>query len=318
MEAGGGGAAGAGIHTTNTEHARMKKTLFLIILLLSSAALASDEDWKPLNESVDPDLQMRLEERLNQNPDWATLIASRKMAIGLVDLSQATPRFARVNGNKMMYAASLPKIAILLATYVSFEDGSLQETAAVHVELGNMIRVSSNSAASHLIEQVGMKKIQAVLKDPQYGFYDEQLGGGLWIGRLFAKRGPRIGDPINNISHGASATQVCRFFYLLASGRLINPERSEQMLADLSHPKLHHKFVSQVEERAPGAMMFRKSGTWRQWHSDAIMVRGNLWRNYILVGLIENANGEAILRQVLPAVEELIVPPEYAEGHDDF
>lgn len=298
----------------------MKKTLFLLslLLLLSSAALASGEGWKPLYDSVDPDLQARLEERLNQNPDWAKLVASRKMAIGLVDLSQATPRFARVNGNKMMYAASLPKIAILLAIYASFEDGSLQETEAMHKELGDMIRVSSNSAASHLIEQVGMKKIQAVLKDPQYGFYDEKRGGGLWIGRLYAKRGPRIGDPINNISHGASATQVCRFFYLLASGRLINPKRSEQMLSDLSDPKLHHKFVSQVEERAPGARMFRKSGTWRQWHSDAIMVRGHLWRNYILVGLIENENGETILRQVLPAVEELIVPLEYTEGLDEF
>lgn len=60
--------------------------------------------------------------------------------------------------------------------------------------------------------------------------------------------------------------------------------------------------------------MFRKSGTWKQWHSDAIMVRGTQWRNYILVGLIESDNGETILRQVLPAVEELIVPVEYTDG----
>jgi len=318
MEAGGDSAADAGIRLTGDEYAEMKKALFLISLLLASAALAGDEDWKPLYDRVDPGLQARLQERLNQNPDWSKLVASRKMAIGLVDLSQPTPRFAHVNGNQMMYAASLPKIAILLAAYASFEDGSLQETAAVHRELGYMIRVSSNSAASHLIEQVGMKKIQAVLRDPQYGFYDEKRGGGLWIGRLYAKKGPRVGDPINNISHGASATQVCRFFYLLASGRLISPERSEQMLSDLSDPKLHHKFVSQVEARAPGARMFRKSGTWRQWHSDAIMVRGNLWRNYILVGLIEDENGETILRQVLPAVENLIAPPEYAEGLNEF
>ena len=120
-----------------------------------------------------------------------------------------------------------------------------------------------------------------------------------------------VGDPLNNISHGATATQVCRFFYLLSEGRMINPQRSAQMLADLADPKLHHKFVSQVEQRAPAARMFRKSGTWRQWHSDAIMVRGTKWRDYILVGLIESEQGETILRNVLPAVEELIVPPEF-------
>jgi beta-lactamase class A len=179
-----------------------------------------------------------------------------------------------------------------------------------------MIRVSSNSAATRLIDKVGMQKIQATLKNPQYGFYDEKRGGGLWVGKRYASDGPRIGDPIFNISHGATATQVCRFFYLLAQGRLINAQRSAEMLNDLVDPHLHHKFVSQVEERAPDAQMFRKSGTWKQWHSDAIMVRGSDWRDYILVGLVESQNGERLLRQVLPAMEELIVPLEYADGDD--
>jgi beta-lactamase class A len=90
------------------------------------------------------------------------------------------------------------------------------------------------------------------------------------------------------------------------------------MLNDLSDPHLHHKFVSQVDEREPDAEMYRKSGTWKRWHSDAIMVRGSKWRDYILVGLVESENGERILRQVLPAMEEIIVPAEYAEGADDF
>lgn len=259
-----------------------------------------------------------MEKRLNANPEWARLIRSKKLAIGLVDLSGEQPRFARVNGNQMMYAASLPKIAILLGAYVSFEDGSLAETEEIHKDLADMIRVSSNSAATRLIDKVGMTKIQNVLKDPQYGFYDAKRGGGLWVGKRYASAGPRVGDPVFNISHGATATQVCRFFYLLASARLINAERSAQMLNDLSDPHLHHKFVSQVDEREPDAEMYRKSGTWKRWHSDAIMVRGSKWRDYILVGLVESENGERILRQVLPAMEEIIVPAEYAEGADDF
>lgn len=291
----------------------MKNLLFhfLFFIVVSSEIYA--DDWQPLYERVDPALQKALEDRLNSNPEWARLVASKKMAVGLVDLSGDTPRFARVNGNQMMYAASLPKIAILVTVYVSFEDGSLQETEEIHKDLGEMIRVSSNAAATRLMDLVGMKKIQAVMKDPQFGFYDEKRGGGLWVGKRYSKSGSRIGDPVNNISHGASATQVCRFFYLLTTGKLINPQRSAQIMADLSDPRLHHKFVSQIEKRAPKAKLFRKSGSWQQWHSDAILVQGTQWRDYILVGLVESTNGEQILRQILPLVEELIAPPEIAE-----
>jgi len=295
------------------------RSVFLAILLLAvTPMVVASSDWLPLYDRVDPELQAAMDKRLNSNPEWARLIRDRKMAIGLVDLSGSTPRFARVNGNQMMYAASLPKIAILLGAYVSFDDGSLEETEEIHTDLADMIRVSSNAAATRLIDRVGMKKIQTILQDPKYGFYDEKRGGGLWVGKRYASSGPRVGDPVHNISHGATATQVCRFFYLLAEGRLINAERSAQMLNDLADPHLHHKFVSQVEKRAPGALMFRKSGTWKQWHSDAIMVRGSKWRDYILVGLVESSSGETVLRQVLPAMEELIAPPTAAAEFANF
>ncbi len=295
----------------------MKLVMLMFLSAMLAPVVAEADDWQPLYESVDPELQKALEARLSMNPEWKRLIARKKMAIGLVDLSGDAPRFARVNGNEMMYAASLPKIAILIAAYVSFEDGSLKETPEIRKDLGDMIRVSSNSAATRMIDRIGMRKIQSILKDPKYGFYDENRGGGLWVGKRFASAGPRIGDPIHNISHGATATQVCRVFYLLSEGRLISPERSDQMLADLVDPRLHHKFVSQVEALAPDAQMYRKSGTWKQWHADAIMVRGSLWRDYILVGLVESEKGESILRQVLPVVEELIVPQEFAGGNDN-
>ena len=291
---------------------------FLVMLSFATVATAAEDDWQPLYNRVDADFQAALEARLDANKEWRRLIRTKKMAIGVVDLGGDTPKFARVNGNQMMYAASLPKIAILLGAYASFEDGSLEETNEIKKDLGDMIRVSSNSAATRMIDRVGMDKIQRVLRDPQYGLYDEKRGGGLWVGKRYAGSGPRKGDPLYNISHGATATQVCRFFYLLATGRLINERRSAEMLADLVDPRLHHKFVSQLDERAPRAKLFRKSGSWRQWHSDAILVQGIRWRNYILVGLVESENGEQILRSVLPAVEELMVPPEYAEGGHDI
>ena len=295
---------------------RLLNVALLLGLSAISFSVPAQTTWEPLYNRIDPEFQAALEQRLNANKEWKRLIQNKKMAIGVVDMSGEVPRFARVNGNQMMYAASLPKIAILLAAYVSFEDGSLQETDEIMQDLQDMIQVSSNSAATRMIDRIGMNKIQSVLRDPQYGFYDEKRGGGLWVGKRYAGSGPRSGDPMFNISHGATATQVCRFFYLLATHRLINEHRSDQMLADLVDPHLHHKFVSQLDELAPKATLFRKSGTWRQWHSDAIMVQGKQWRNYILVGLIESENGEQILRTVLPAVEELMVPAEYSEGHD--
>lgn len=287
--------------------------LFALSLIASGQSFA-EAPWQPLYERVDADLQAALEARIDQNKEWRRLVRGKRMAVCVVDLSGETPRFARVNGNQMMYAASLPKIAILLGAYASFEDGSLEETEQTKNDLSAMIRVSNNAAATRMMDLVGMEKIQQVLRDPANGLYDEKRGGGLWVGKRYSAAGPRKGDPLHGISHGATATQVCRFFYLLSAGRLINEHRSQQMLADLVDPHLHHKFVSQLDERAPNATIFRKSGSWRQWHSDAIMVQGERWREYILVGLVESEKGEQIIRALLPAIEELIVPAKYAEG----
>ncbi len=302
----------------------MQRSILCVTLLLLAEVLAgqpagdsradshgpSGDDWRPLYDLVDADLQARLEQTLADNAQWQRLIQRRRLAVAVVDLDAEAPRFARVNGNQMMYAASLPKIAILLTAYVSFEDGSLAETPAIHQDLSDMIRTSSNSAATRVLDAVGMPKVEQVMRDPAFGFYDEARGGGLWVGKRYASQGIRRGDPLFNISHGATVTQVARFYFLLANGRLISPERSEQMLADLVDPGLHHKFVAAIEEVAPRARIFRKSGTWRNWHSDSVLVRGPEWRNYILVALVESPEGEEILRSLVPVVEQLIQPDD--------
>ena len=265
------------------------------------------EKIRPLRQLVNKNLQKELEKQLKQNKTWARLIGKKKMAVGLVDISDSSNiKFARVNGDMMMYAASLPKLAILMAAAQSLEDGTLQETPEILHDMRIMISRSDNEAATRMIDRMGFEKIESVLIDDRYELYDPQRGGGLWVGKRYAKKGKRYPDPLMGLSHGASVTQVCRFYYLLAMGQLVNRQRSIQMLDILSDPEIHHKFVNTLNNIAPEAKLYRKSGTWRNWHSDSVMVWGPLWRRYIVVGLIEDKQGEQILRDLIPTVEEVL------------
>jgi beta-lactamase class A len=267
----------------------------------------ADREWHSLYERADETLQVELEEALQRNDRWRSLIEREKMAVGVVDLADpAAPRFAQVNGQTMMYAASLPKIGILLAAYQSFEDGVLEETAAIHQDLVAMIRRSDNSAASRLVDRVGLRRIEQVLLDPRYRLYDFDSGGGIWVGGRYAAGGQRIPDPIKGLTHAATVSQVCRYYYLLANGRMINPDRSQQMLEILSAPELHDKFVSVLEKVVPTERLYRKSGTWDVYYSDSILVWDKSWRRYILASLVKDEQGERILRELVPAVEAIL------------
>ncbi len=265
------------------------------------------EQWQPLEQRQEQELQANLERSLKQRSLWQCLITEDKMAVGLVDLSNPrAPRFAQVNGNTMLYAASLPKIAVLLAACQGFEDRSLPQTPPIMMDLNEMIRESSNPAAARLIDRIGLSKIESLLFNPRYRFYDPKKGGGIWVGSTFASYGEHHPDPLKDLLQAATATQVCRFYYLLAYGKLVNTKRSIQMLQVLSNPGLHDKFVTVLEQSMSPDRIFRKNGTFRTTHCDSVLVWGEGWRRYILVGLVEDAQGEQILRELVPVVERVL------------
>lgn len=289
--------------------------LFFLVLVPLSQVLAvpglpiivPQGQWEPLEQRQDPDLQANLARILKQRSLWHCLIAENKMAVGLVDLSNPqVPRFAQVNGNTMMYAASIPKIAILLAAFQGFEDRTLSQTPQIMLDLHDMIRESSNPAAAAMIERIGLRRIESLMYNPRYRFYDPKQGGGIWVGATYASYGERRPEPLKDLYLAASATQVCRFYYLLAYGKLINTKRSIQMLQVLSNPGLHDKFVSVLEASISPDRIFRKNGTYRTTHCDSVLVWGEGWRRYILVALVEDAQGEQILRELVPVVERLL------------
>lgn len=294
--------------------------LFFVFTLLSLTTLIGQQELpiqiddikiKPLRKLKDSSLQANLEREIATHSDWAKLIAQKKMAVGIVDLSNPEEvRFASVNGNHMMYAASLPKIAILLTAMDAIEKGELKETQEVKKDMRLMISKSNNAASTRMIDRVGYERLEAVMTDPKYEFYDEEYGGGLWVGKRYGGGGNTNREPLKNLSHAATVTQVCRYYYLLANGKLVNEKRSAQMLDIMENPALHHKFVNTLDQIAPNARLFRKSGSWRTYHSDSILVWGeNPDRRYILVALIDDANGEQIIRSLVKPVEKALKKP---------
>lgn len=271
--------------------------------------LLPDSLIQPLRLLVDVEFQSKLNKVVAGNRKWSKLTKTNKMAIGLVDMQDPyNVRFARVNGNNMMYAASLPKIAILLAAMDAIEKGELEETPEIDADMKAMISRSDNDASTRMIDRLGYEKISAVLRDPQYDLYDEENGGGLWVGKRYAKTGARYPEPLKGLSHAATATQVARYYYLLAFGKLVNFDRSKQMLDIMTDPALHHKFVNTLDTVAPSAKLFRKSGSWQTYHSDSVLVWGSTWRRYILVALVDDADGEKILRQLVMEVDKMMKP----------
>jgi len=284
----------------------------LLLFLVSLPIFAQDlplkfqGDINPIDELYCSELQTELETEIFKHKDWKQLIDNKMMSIGIVDLSDVNNiQYAGLNDDHMMYAASLPKIAVLLASMDAIDKGELANSKAIQNDMRLMISKSNNQATTRMIDRVGYEKIEAVLRSPQHNLYDEQVGGGLWVGKRYAAGGRRYPDPLKGLSHAATTRQVCSFYYQLAMGNLVNEKRSKQMLTIMEKPQLHHKFVNTLDRVAPNARLFRKSGSWKNYHSDSVLVWGPD-RKYILVALIDNDLGEQIIRDLVVPLENVM------------
>lgn len=263
--------------------------------------------YQEVGDQVDPVLQRNLELMISKNPQWQILASQKRLAIGLVDIKDSENiRYASINGKHMMYAASLPKIAVLLAAIQSVEEGCLVYDDALKSDLRLMIAKSNNAATTRVIERLGFDKIASVLRDDEYDLYDRKEGGGLWVGKKYAKSGKKKPDPLKGISHAATVEQVCRYYTMLAYGKLVSEEYSREMMKYLIDPEINHKFVKTLHQIAPDADLYRKSGSWRAYHSDSVLVYGEGGRKYILVALIEDAGGGKICCDLVGEIENAL------------
>jgi beta-lactamase class A len=282
------------------------KALFLGLCLgLSLAVHAAQAAYPELEQSYDPRLHERLESKLQQLGLLQAALEKR-LSVAVADITDlAHPRFAAFNPNHMAYAASLPKIAILLGAFARVEAGEMQLDPPTRESLTRMIRISSNRDASEMLERVGTRYLADLLQAPNYRLYDPSRNGGLWVGKPYGKEGTTLRDPLHNLSHGATALQVARFYYLLETGQLVSAGLTREMKAILGDPALHHKFVGGLQAVHPEARLYRKSGTWKDWHADSAIVERD-GRRYIAVALAEDAQGESWLRRLIIGLDEAV------------
>jgi beta-lactamase class A len=274
--------------------------------MLALDAIAPFEDLAPLWEWSDARLEGQMNdalERLELDDD----VRRRRLAIALVDLSNPQqPRVASVNGDTMMYAASLPKIAVLLGAFEKIAQHQMEFSDENRTLMEQMIRRSNNGSTTELMHRVGKKYIARVLLSPRYRLYDPTRNGGLWVGKDYAKSGLWKRDPLHNLSHGATALQVARFYYLLWTDNLVTPEYSRKMKEVMSGEHLNHKFVKALSQLSAPVRLFRKSGSWRTYHSDSALVqRGG--HAYIAVALSDDPNGSRWMGDIIKALDAIVM-----------
>jgi beta-lactamase class A len=158
-------------------------TLFAFILFVTSVQVAAGvtASLPSLWKCADPGLQRQLDKTLvGLGLDKAA--HDRKLGIALVDITRLDkPRVAAVNGDEMLYAASLPKIAILLGAFVEIQQGDMTLDKQTRDSLTRMIRVSSNQDATRMLNRVGKKRLLRILQSPRFHLYDPKVNGGLWV-----------------------------------------------------------------------------------------------------------------------------------------
>ncbi len=250
---------------------------------------------------VDPTLQTNVEQ-IDAGLRQRFGMTTEQTAVGVLDLK--TRRLAMIHPDRIEYAASVPKIGILLAYFQLHPEAATGLDPVTRHELGLMVKASSNEMAAKHSRQLGLKVIQDVLND--YGFYDETRGGGIWVGKHYGQGNERYPDPIGGHSHAATVRQLLRYFLLLEQGRLVSPEASRTIRELFASPEIPHddiKFVKGLADR--DVQIIRKWGSWEDWYHDAAVITGPD-RHYILVALTRHPRGDDYLVELAKAVDDLM------------
>jgi beta-lactamase class A len=271
------------------------------------AESAVEADYPELRERADPELRAALDAALAQYPRFWKAVREQRASVVVADVTDLHhPRVTSYNPDLMLYAASLPKIGIVLGAFAQIERGEMTLDAQTRESLIRMIRYSSNRHATALLNAVGFENLAEILQSERYGkLYDPEHGGGIWVGKAFDKSPVWKRDPLHGISHGASAMQAARFYYLAMAGKLFAAEHMPVVEEIFSEPGVEHKFVKGLKGRE-GVKIYRKSGTWAEHHADSgVIVREE--HAYIVVAIGRDPTAGQGLVNLIRAVDDVMV-----------
>lgn len=289
----------------------MPRTLIsVVIVLVWTLVSASDapkttkgiQNFKLEYETaVDTNLQTKLE-KIDADLRAKFEMTSEHTAVGLLDLNSL--RLALIHPDRGDYAASVPKVGILLAYFQLHPSAATNLDSQTRHELGLMAKASNNEMAAKFSREMGLKQIQEVLNS--YHLYDTNHGGGIWVGKHYGKGDERYGDPVGNNSHAATVRQLLRYFLWLEQGKLVSPAVSKSMREIFASPDIPHddiKFVKGLAGR--DVQIIRKWGTWQDWRHDSAIVTGG-GRHYILVAMTKHPKGDEYLVELAKAIDDLM------------
>jgi beta-lactamase class A len=263
--------------------------------------------YPDLRDSHDSKFQAELDAVLAKRPLFWQKVKKRDLSVVVADITDLEhPKVAWYNPDLMLYAASMPKIAIALGALVEIDLGNLELDDELHRQLINMIKRSSNNDASAVLNKVGIERLQQILQDERYGkLYDPDYGGGLWVGKPYSKEVATKRDPLHNISHGATAMQGARFYYGVINGTILNQRHLPLLKEMFGKSAIKHKFVKGLEGRE-GLEIYRKSGTWGNFHSDSgVFVRDQV--TYIAVAISQNLSVGSKTETGIQIVDDLML-----------
>ena len=172
----------------------------------------------------------------------------------------------------------------------------------------NMIRYSSNEDATRVLGWVGADRLLEILQSERYRFYDAGGKGGLWVGKSYGKDAAYRRDPIGNLSHGATAFQVARLYYLLAGNTLLSPLAERPHEGNPVQPRDPPQVRQGPGEPARACGSSASPARGRTFHADSALVEyGD--RRYVMVGLAEHADGGDWLMRLAAPLHDLVVVP---------
>ncbi|HEX8407546.1 MAG TPA: serine hydrolase [Thermoanaerobaculia bacterium] len=280
---------------------------FLFVLLLAACSTATPPAMLTLDYDTptDPALQAKLESIDAALRDRYAM-TTEQTAAGVLDLQSG--RVAMIHPDRIEYAASVPKLGILLAYFQLHPEAATKVDPQTRQELGLMAKASSNEMAAKFSRAMGLREVQRVIES--YGFYDAARGGGIWVGKHYGPNSERIGDPVADHSHAATVRQLLRFYLLMDQGKLVSPEASRTMRDLLASPAIPHddiKFVKALKGR--NVDIVRKWGSWENWLHDSALITGPD-RRYVLVALTRHEKGDEYLVDLATAVDDAMTSRE--------